>query len=425
MECVTTVRAAILVNGSATKEFKFGRGLRQGDPLSPFVFILITEVLHLLMEKTEVLGFIEGIHGLADDMILFLKAEEMTFSGLSINFKKSCIVGFGVNEEFLYHLAALCKCKVGVLPICYLGIPLGADSRRVATWDVVVEKFRKKLAGWKCRMLSSLPIYFMSLFQAPVSVIKRIDKIRRNFLWVNWKQICRPKENGGARVVNLEIKNKALLAKWSKVILAKYGSNAKQWRFGIVENSFDARVNMWMGDKDFKWKVGNGKYTLFWGDHWCGNCPLKFEFPRLFHLAKFKNGSVFYYSLEGGFCNVNWEGFFVRALLDREWGMISRLLDWVGGVVLIPESDPGGWCFPLHGWFKFNVSGIVFEGVQGGGGVLRGEDGIVRALFSGPIDAGDAESTELGAIIIALDIIIEIGWKRTGSFIIEIGSREP
>ncbi|KAK5847270.1 hypothetical protein PVK06_003575 [Gossypium arboreum] len=90
----------------------------------------------------------------------------------------------------------------------------------------------------------------------------------------------------------------------------------------------------------------------------------------------------------------------------------------------LSKSDPGGWCFPPHGWFKFNVSGIVFEGVQGGGGVLRGEAGIVRALFSGPIDAGDSESTELGAIIIALDIIIEIGWKGTGSLIIEIGSRE-
>ncbi|KAK5834954.1 hypothetical protein PVK06_010634 [Gossypium arboreum] len=178
MECVTMVRAAILVNGSATKEFKFGRGLRQGDPLSPFLFILITKVLHLLMEKAEVLGFIEGIHGVlpgqtishlqfADDTILFLKAEEMvvenmkfilrcfeTFSGLSINFKKSCIVGFGVNKEFLYRLAAICKCKVGVLPICYLGIPLGADSRGVATWDVMVEKFRKKFAGWKCRSMS-------------------------------------------------------------------------------------------------------------------------------------------------------------------------------------------------------------------------------------------------------------------------------
>ncbi|TYJ12145.1 hypothetical protein E1A91_A11G328900v1 [Gossypium mustelinum] len=69
----------------------------------------------------------------------------------------------------------------------------------------------------------------------------------------------------------------------------------------------------------------------------------------------------------------------------------------------LSKSDPGGWCFPPHGWFKFNVSGIVFEGVRGGGGVLRGEDGIVRALFSGPIDASDA---------------------GTGSLIIEIGSRE-
>ncbi|KAK5793722.1 hypothetical protein PVK06_034876 [Gossypium arboreum] len=101
---------------------------------------------------------------------------------------------------------------------------------------------------------------------------------------VSWKQICSPKEKGRVGVVNLAIKNKALLAKrrwrlvldkkalWSKVILAKYGTNAKQWRFsanklkeistvwrGIVENSLDARVARWMGDKDFSWKIGNGK----------------------------------------------------------------------------------------------------------------------------------------------------------------------
>ncbi|KAA3462827.1 putative Transposon TX1 [Gossypium australe] len=188
-------------------------------------------------------------------------------------------------------MANFCKCKIGVLHMCYLGIPLGAGLRRVATWEVVIEKFRKKLSGWKCRsmswaarivlinsVLSSLPIYFMSLFQAPKTIIKRIDKIRRNFLWggldgkrkmvkVSWKQICSPKEKGGAGVVNLEIKNKALLAKWrwrlevdkkalwSKVILDNYGTNVTRWRFSanklkdmstiwrrIVENSLDARV---------------------------------------------------------------------------------------------------------------------------------------------------------------------------------------
>ncbi|KAH1033463.1 hypothetical protein J1N35_045637 [Gossypium stocksii] len=220
LECVSTTRVAVLVNGSATNEFYFGRGLRQGDPLSPFLFILITEVLHLLLEKAGALGLIEGIHGVipgcmithlqfADGTILFLKAEEQgvenmkfilrcfeIFSGLSINFKKSCIVGFEVNEEFLYRMAAICKCKIGKLPMNYLGIPLGADLRRATTWEAVIESFRKKLSGWKCRsmswaarivlinsVLSNLPIYFMSLFQAPESVIKRIDKIRRNFLW--------------------------------------------------------------------------------------------------------------------------------------------------------------------------------------------------------------------------------------------------
>lgn len=74
-------------------------------------------------------------------------------------------------------------------------------------------------------VLSFLPIYFMSLFQAPTTVIKKIDKIRMNFLWgsmdgkikmdkINCNQVCKPKEKGGAGVVNIGIKNRALLAKW-------------------------------------------------------------------------------------------------------------------------------------------------------------------------------------------------------------------
>lgn len=58
-----------------------------------------------------------------------------------------------------------------------------------------------------------------------------------------------------------------------------------------------------------------------------------------------------------------------------------------------------------------------------GGGVMRDEEGIVRALISGPSDACDAKSAELGAIIIALDVFIDIGWKGSGSLIVEMGTR--
>ncbi|KAK5834390.1 hypothetical protein PVK06_018268 [Gossypium arboreum] len=61
-----------------------------------------------------------------------------------------------------------------------------------------------------------------------------------------------------------------------------------------------------------------------------------------------------------------------------------------------------GWRYPPHGWLKFNVSGMATEEAMGCGGVLRDKEGNVRALFSGPCDAINADSTELGAIITSL-----------------------
>ncbi|KAB2075143.1 hypothetical protein ES319_A07G201200v1 [Gossypium barbadense] len=81
-----------------------------------------------------------------------------------------------------------------------------------------------------------------------------------------------------------------------------------------------------------------------------------------------------------------------------------------------------GWRYPPHGWLKYNVSGMATEEAMGCGSMLRDEDELVRALFLGPCDAIDADSVELGAIIIALDVIIEIGWSGIGSIIGENGS---
>ncbi|KAG8497321.1 hypothetical protein CXB51_008519 [Gossypium anomalum] len=90
--------------------------------------------------------------------------------------------------------------------------------------------------------------------------------------------------------------------------------------------------------------------------------------------------------------------------------------------IVLFKSGSRGWCFPPHGWLIFNVSGTTSEGASGCGGMMRDAEGSIRALFSGPCDACDADTSELGAVITTLDIFIEFDWVG-GSLIVEMGSR--
>ncbi len=85
MECVRTVSFSILVNGSSHGYFTSSRGLRQGDPLSPYLFLFCAEGLHRLLSQAETSGQIQGLslcrNGprlthlfFADDCLLFCKA---------------------------------------------------------------------------------------------------------------------------------------------------------------------------------------------------------------------------------------------------------------------------------------------------------------------------------------------------------------
>ena len=100
-------------------------------------------------------------------------------SELKINFHKSELIPMGVVLYF-EELARVLGCKVGSPPSCYLGLPLGATFKSPHVWDVVEERFQKRLTLWKRQYLSkggrltlvkstlsSLPIYFMSLFVIP------------------------------------------------------------------------------------------------------------------------------------------------------------------------------------------------------------------------------------------------------------------
>ena len=93
-------------------------------------------------------------------------------------------------------LAHFFGCTVDYLPSSYLGLPLGEPTRAKSVWDPIVERFHKRLARWKAKLLSkggrltllkstlcSLPIYFMSLFTISASTVHQLERIIRDFLW--------------------------------------------------------------------------------------------------------------------------------------------------------------------------------------------------------------------------------------------------
>jgi hypothetical protein len=102
----------------------------------------------------------------------------------------------------LSSLADILSCRIGTLPMTYLGMPLGSSFKALGVWNPIIEKVERRLAGWKKlylskggrltllkSTLSSLPTYFMSLFKIPVSVAKRIESFNAIFYGVEWGMI--------------------------------------------------------------------------------------------------------------------------------------------------------------------------------------------------------------------------------------------
>ncbi|MCI11460.1 RNA-directed DNA polymerase (Reverse transcriptase) [Trifolium medium] len=208
-ECVCTATTSVLVNGSPTEEFPFERGLRQGDPLSPFLFLLAAKGLNVLMEAVVVRNLFTGYSigeqdpvsvshlQFADDTLLLgvkswanvsaLRAVLVLFeamSGLKINFNKSILVGVNIPDSWLGEAESALGCEVGKIPFLYLRLPIGGHPRRLVFWEPVVARLKNRLSRWKSLFLSfggrlvllksvltSLPVYALSLFKAPSSII--------------------------------------------------------------------------------------------------------------------------------------------------------------------------------------------------------------------------------------------------------------
>ncbi|RVX13803.1 putative ribonuclease H protein [Vitis vinifera] len=303
LSCISTAKFSVLVNGVSAGFFSSSKGLRQGDPLSPYLFVMGMEVLSVLITRAVEGGFIYGCriwrgrgqavnisHLLfADDTIVFCEAKKefLTYlswilfwfeaaSGLKINLDKSMVIPVG-EVEGVHEMAAEIGCRVGQLPAVYLGLPLRVVNRASSAWDGVEEK----------STLASIPLYQMSLFRMPKSVARRLEKLQRDFLWgganggnkahlVKWEVVCGDKEKGGLGLRKLVCLNKALLGKWiwrfarareelwKKVLEAKYGQEDFGWRTRKANGVFG--VGVWkeiLKESTWCWenmvfKVGKG-----------------------------------------------------------------------------------------------------------------------------------------------------------------------
>ncbi|GJY92876.1 RNA-directed DNA polymerase, eukaryota [Tanacetum coccineum] len=253
-------------------------------------------------------------------------------SGLSINIKKSHLLGIGVPSSRVKPAAESLGCSVMSTPFNYLGIKVGGNMSMVNSWGDTVDKLKKRLSKWKLKSLSiggrltllksvlgSTPIYYMSLFKVPKAVLNQLEGMRRNFFngiqdgerkiaWVKWSKVLASKKHGGLGVSSFYALNRALLTKWI-------------WRFISKDNSLWGRVistihgpysqkltashpSLWNSIikeiqviklqgidiiSHCKIRIGNGMHTQFWNDFWIGDSVLKDMFPRLYSLENCKD----------------------------------------------------------------------------------------------------------------------------------------
>ncbi|KAL4184649.1 hypothetical protein AMTRI_Chr10g2150 [Amborella trichopoda] len=183
---------------------------------------------------------------------------------MKVNLKKTKMLGVHIGDTELRSLAQRLGYATETLPSSYLGLPLCLGKPRKELWDDLIQRFTWKFS-WKGRFLSlggritliratlaSIPVYYMSLFQIPISVIQHLEKLMRDFLWsreegskkihiVAWDIVCSPKKFWGLGIKNLRTMNLALLGKWwwrfssphpllwKQVIQEKYGPTNGEW----------------------------------------------------------------------------------------------------------------------------------------------------------------------------------------------------
>eukprot|EP00253_Pinus_taeda_P004529 PITA_04529 len=219
--CITGPCISPLINGRSCSAFQSSRGLRQGCPLSPYLFILMAESFSQALDHNRRIGLITGIkieqgakninHSqFADDTLLIggasttiarrfkkLLDQFMEYSGGKVNQAKSCIYGWNTANHTIHSIASIfgVPSKLTWTHFSYLGMPVSQGPLKADTWNEILDKTERKVQQWSTMWLNpagrlvllksgitSLPLYRFSLYHAPAIFHQKMERILRHFL---------------------------------------------------------------------------------------------------------------------------------------------------------------------------------------------------------------------------------------------------